>query len=96
MTIELPFSVEGRRISDALGREVDTINVYSKDEELAEFIALAVSHHDLLVAALKALLKTIDIAIDRSTGDTFGWYHNEAMDNITTAEKLLREVEKSS
>ncbi len=47
-----------------------------------------------LVQALKDCLETIQAAMDNSEGDTFGVYHNQAMDNMSAAEVLIVQVEK--
>jgi hypothetical protein len=42
-----------------------------------------------LVKALRGLLESINIAIGRGDGDTFGIHHNDAMDHIADAESAL-------
>ena len=42
-----------------------------------------------LLEALRALLVSINVAIDQSEGDTFGKHHNNAVDAITAAEQAI-------
>jgi DNA-binding XRE family transcriptional regulator len=42
-----------------------------------------------LLEALRALLVYINVAIDRSEGDTFGVHHNDATDAIIAAEAII-------
>lgn len=45
---------------------------------------------------IAGLLKSINIAIERSERDIFGVHHNDATDNISAAERLLDAIGKTT
>jgi hypothetical protein len=42
-----------------------------------------------LLAALRGVIESLNVAIERNDGDTFGAHHNQAMDNMAAAERAI-------
>lgn len=76
---------------DSLGWDDETDE--RERNKIRETIDKTESAYDAMLEALKGCLAALNVAIDRSEGDTFGIHHNAAMDAMCAAEKAISYAE---